>query len=67
MLSDQELANYVTTIGKILDGEKMWQDPDMTEFDIGDREYLSPAAAKAAKLLKIDDSLSSETLVLHSP
>ncbi len=28
------------TIAKIIDSEKIWADPDMLAFDVGEREYL---------------------------
>ena len=27
------------TIAKIIDSERVWADPDMADFDIGEREY----------------------------
>ena len=27
------------TIAKIIDSERVWADPDMADFDIGERDY----------------------------
>lgn len=35
------LEHYMETIAKIIDAEKIWADPDMGDFDIGERDYLS--------------------------
>lgn len=37
----KELELYMETIAKIIDSEKIWADPDMLAFDVGEREYLS--------------------------
>ena len=37
--TESELVHYVQTVGKVLDGEKIWQDPDMAQFDLGQRDY----------------------------
>lgn len=34
------------TIAKIIDSEKIWADPDMQDFDVGEREYLAAAPVK---------------------
>lgn len=44
--SRAELEQYMETIAKIIDSEKIWADPDMQDFDVGEREYLAAAAAK---------------------
>ena len=44
--SRQELELYMETIAKIIDSEKIWADPDMQDFDVGEREYLATAPAK---------------------
>lgn len=36
----QELEQYMETIAKIIDAEKVWADPDMADFDIGERDYV---------------------------
>jgi len=41
VVSDRkELELYMETIAKIIDSEKIWADPDMLAFDVGEREYL---------------------------
>lgn len=42
-----ELEAYVETIGRIIDSEEIWNDPDMTEFDVGEREGLPLKQLKA--------------------
>lgn len=37
----KELELYMETIAKIIDAEKVWADPDMADFDIGEREFLA--------------------------
>ena len=39
--SKLELEAYAETIAKIIDSEKIWADPDMADFDLGEREDLS--------------------------
>lgn len=29
------------TIARIIEAEKVWADPDMADFDVGEREYLA--------------------------
>ena len=36
-----ELEKYMETIAKIIDAEKVWADPEMADFDIGEREFLN--------------------------
>lgn len=36
--SREELDNYIETIAKIIDSERIWNDPDMADFDTGERE-----------------------------
>ena len=35
------------TIAKIIDAKKVWSDPDMVDFDIGERDYLNPVTPGA--------------------
>jgi hypothetical protein len=42
VLNKVELEKYMETIAKIIDSEKVWADPDMADFDIGERDYLNP-------------------------
>ncbi len=44
--SRAELEQYMETIAKIIDSEKIWADPDMQDFDVGEREYLATAPVK---------------------
>ena len=37
----KDLEAYMETIAKIIDAEKVWADPDMADFDLGEREYLA--------------------------
>ena len=37
--SRKELELYLETIAKVIDSEKVWADPDMADFDVGEREY----------------------------
>ena len=39
--SRPELDAYLETIAKIIEAEKLWADPDMADFDIGERDYLN--------------------------
>jgi len=41
-----ELEGYMDTIAKIIESEKIWADPDMADFDIGEREDISIKYAK---------------------
>ena len=34
------------TIAKIIEAEKVWADPDMADFDIGERDYLAEKKAE---------------------
>jgi len=34
------------TIAKIIDSEKIWADPDMQDFDVGERDYLAQAKSE---------------------
>lgn len=59
--SKRDLEEYMETIAKIIDSEKVWADPDMADFDIGEREYLAtatvtkkPKAAAAGDELKLE-------------
>ncbi len=36
-----ELEGYLDTIANIIDSEKIWNDPEMMMFDIGEREDVS--------------------------
>ena len=38
-----ELEGYMETIAKIIDAEKVWADPEMADFDIGERDFLGTA------------------------
>jgi hypothetical protein len=37
----KELELYMETIAKVIDSEKIWADPEMQAFDVGERGYLS--------------------------
>lgn len=37
--SRKDLDAYIETIAKIIDAEKVWSDPDMVDFDIGERDF----------------------------
>ena len=39
----KELELYMDTIARIIDAEKVWADPDMADFDTGERDYLVEA------------------------
>jgi methionine synthase II (cobalamin-independent) len=39
--SKWELEGYIDTIAKIIESEKIWADPDMADFDTGEREDIS--------------------------
>ena len=50
VVSDKKsLEQYMETIAKIIEAEKVWADPDMEAFDLGEREYLSETAVKKPK------------------
>jgi hypothetical protein len=38
----QELEGYMDTIAKIIDSERVWADPEMADFDIGERVFIAP-------------------------
>ena len=42
----KELDAYMETIAKIIEAEKVWADPDMADFDIGERDYLAEKKAE---------------------
>jgi len=44
----------VETIAKVIDSEKVWADPDMAEFDLGEREDLSQRLKKKLEEAKCD-------------
>ncbi len=47
MISNRkELELYMETIAKIIDAEKIWADPDMHAFDVGERDYLAEEKRK---------------------
>lgn len=37
----RELEEYMETIAKIIEAEKVWADPEMADFDIGERDFLN--------------------------
>jgi hypothetical protein len=47
--SKSELELYLDTIAKIIDSEKVWADPDMADFDVGEREYNGEAKKEPAE------------------
>jgi hypothetical protein len=54
VLNRQELDGYLETIAKIIDSERIWADPEMADFDIGEREdtltkYKKPTAKKESE------------------
>ena len=49
-----ELEAYAETVAKIIDSEKVWADPDMAEFDLGEREDLSQRLKKKLEAEKCD-------------
>lgn len=47
VVSDRkELELYMETIAKIIDSEKIWADPDMHAFDVGERGYTQEPKIK---------------------
>lgn len=61
-----ELEGYMDTIAKIIESEKIWADPDMADFDIGEREDISIkyAKKKAPTQVKVEgEQLKSEAEV----
>ena len=46
--SKKELELYMETIAKIIDSEKIWADPDMLDFDVGEREFLTAVTEETA-------------------
>jgi len=36
----RDLDAYLETIAKMIEAEKVWADPDMADFDLGERDYL---------------------------
>lgn len=38
----EELTQYALLVGKIIEGEQIWEDEDMKMFDLGNREYAAP-------------------------
>lgn len=47
----EELDNYIETIAKIIDSERIWNDPDMADFDTGEREDTGIKVQKKPKKL----------------
>jgi hypothetical protein len=47
----KELETYCMLVGKIIEGEKLWQDPDMLEFTFGDRQYEEDASKKGEAVI----------------
>ena len=41
----KDLEAYMETLAKIIDSERVWADPDMADFDIGERDYLPKSTA----------------------
>ena len=37
------------TIAKMIEAEKVWADPDMADFDLGEREYLAESVTVPKK------------------
>jgi hypothetical protein len=52
--SKLELEAYAETIAKIIDSEKVWADPDMADFDLGERDDLSQRLKKKLEEAKCD-------------
>lgn len=44
-----ELEAYMETIAKIIDAEKVWADPEMADFDTGERDFLGTNKKEEAK------------------
>jgi hypothetical protein len=38
------------TFAKLIDSEKVWADPDMIDFDIGERDYNGSPVKKEEKI-----------------
>ena len=51
-----ELEGYMDTIAKIIDSEKVWSDPEMAVFDIGERDDISIKFLKKAEDQKLREA-----------
>lgn len=60
--SKAELDNYIETIAKIIDSEKIWNDPDMADFDTGEREDTGTRLVKKAKVIDIEENTEASVL-----
>lgn len=49
MASPKELDIYIDTIGRIIESEKIWNDPMMAEFDFGDEELYKQKKRRASR------------------
>lgn len=52
----KELELYMATIAKIIENEKLWSDPDMADFDLGERGDLAEVIPKKKKTASDSDS-----------
>lgn len=43
------------TIAKIIDSEKVWADPDMAAFDVGEREFNTVDESDKTQEIKVLD------------
>ena len=44
------------TIAKIIDSEKVWADPDMAAFDVGEREFNTVDESEKTQELNLNDA-----------
>ena len=51
-----ELEGYMDTVAKIIDSEKVWNDPEMAVFDIGERDDISIKFLKKAEDQKLREA-----------
>lgn len=52
-----ELDLYMDAIAKIIESERIWSDPDMADFDIGERDSGSLKLAKRMRQKKINTAV----------
>lgn len=60
-----ELEGYMDTISKIIESERIWADPDMADFDVGERDDIStkylkkrePKPAQAASVAAVPNTI----------
>lgn len=62
--SGVELGNYMETLANIIESEKIWNDPDMADFDFG--EKVPMPMTKAGRPVKKETTSSADSDKLKS-